>query len=270
MDMLTDEALARLAIAGDRAALEELARRLLDLCYRLALRCLANDAEAEDAAQEIVTSAVTHLSQFEFRSALKTWVISQALRTLARWSRRHGPVQAMTHEELAERIDLGLSLTTAASLPEGDVHVLAREVQLGCTQGMLAALTDAERLAYVTGAILGANDEEGAELLGITPEAFRQRLSRARARMQPLLERRCGLSGGPGACSCARQATAKQRAGQLKLRFVERVALQAANEELGGMIQLGKVFRESPPLGAPGSLWEKLRASFPRLTGKAT
>jgi hypothetical protein len=131
---------------------------------------------------------------------------------------------------------------------------------------MLAALSDAERLAYVTGAILGASDGLGSELLGITPEAFRQRLSRARGRMQPLLERRCGLSGGSGACSCARQAAAKQKAGLMSLRFVDATALEAANEELGGMIQLGKVFRESPSLGAPGPLWERLRASFPVLT----
>jgi RNA polymerase sigma factor (sigma-70 family) len=265
--MLTDEALARAAIAGDRTALEQLARRLLDLCYRLALRCLADEAEAEDAAQEIVTGAVTHLSQFEFRSSLKTWVTSQALRTLARWSRRRGPVQAMSHQELAERIDLGLSVTSASSLPEGDVRILAREVQLTCTQGMLAALSDAERLAYVAGAVLGANDHVGGELLGITPEAFRQRLSRARARMQPLLERRCGLSGSPGPCSCARQAAAKQKAGLLRRRLVDAEALDEANEELGGMIELGKVFRESPALGAPGPLWDRLRATFPKLTG---
>jgi hypothetical protein len=59
----------RAAIVGDRTALEQLTRYLLDLAYRLALRSLAEERESADATQEIVISAITHLPQFEFRAA---------------------------------------------------------------------------------------------------------------------------------------------------------------------------------------------------------
>jgi hypothetical protein len=186
---------------------------------------------------------------------------------LVRWSKRRAATTPTAVETIAQRIDLGLSLTTSGSLPEGEVAVLAREVQIGCTQGMLAALGETERLAYLVGAILGASDVVGAELLETTPEAFRQRLSRARARMQPVLEARCGLTRGTNPCSCARQAAAKQRAEPITMRFVDAVALSEATEELGELLSLGKPFRESPALGAPRAVWERVLASFPRLTG---
>jgi hypothetical protein len=69
-------------------------------------------------------------------------------------------------------------------------------------------------------------------------------------------------------CRCERQAAAKQRAGERRARFVDAVALSAANEELEGMLGLGRLFAEEPRLGAPTALWERVQAAFPRLTGK--
>ena len=67
------ETLARQALAGDREALDRLVRALQDDIYRLALRMLWNREDAEDATQEILVRIVTRLSQFGFRSQLKTW-----------------------------------------------------------------------------------------------------------------------------------------------------------------------------------------------------
>jgi RNA polymerase sigma factor (sigma-70 family) len=68
------EHLARRAVDGDRDALEELVTALQGDVYGLALRMLWNREDAEDATQEILVRAVTRLSQFDFRSRLKTWV----------------------------------------------------------------------------------------------------------------------------------------------------------------------------------------------------
>ena len=67
------ETLARQALDGDREALDSLVRALQDDIYRLALRMLWNREDAEDATQEILVRIVTRLSQFGFRSRLKTW-----------------------------------------------------------------------------------------------------------------------------------------------------------------------------------------------------
>ena len=75
--VLEDE--ARLAIGGNRDALERLVRALQGDLYGLALRMLCNREDAEDATQEILVRIVTRLSQFDFRSKLKTWAYRVAV-----------------------------------------------------------------------------------------------------------------------------------------------------------------------------------------------
>lgn len=75
--VLEDE--ARRAVGGDRDALDRLVRGLQGDIYGLALRMLCNREDAEDAAQEILVRIVTRLSQFDFRSKLKTWVYRVAV-----------------------------------------------------------------------------------------------------------------------------------------------------------------------------------------------
>lgn len=75
------EDLIQLAVGGDRDALDELVRGLQGDIYGLALRMLWNREDAEDATQEILVRTVTRLSQFDFRSRLKTWVSTGSLST---------------------------------------------------------------------------------------------------------------------------------------------------------------------------------------------
>jgi RNA polymerase sigma factor (sigma-70 family) len=71
---MTLEHIARRAVGGDRDAVDSLVRSLQDDVYGLALRMLWNREDAEDATQEILVRTVTRLSQFDFRSKLRTWV----------------------------------------------------------------------------------------------------------------------------------------------------------------------------------------------------
>ena len=74
MQPMTVEAVAKRVLDGDRDALDTLVRELQGDVYGLALRMLWNREDAEDATQEILVRTVTRLSQFDFRSKLKTWV----------------------------------------------------------------------------------------------------------------------------------------------------------------------------------------------------
>src|SRR6266581_4829570 len=73
------ENLAKAALAGDKAWLEDMVRALQGDVFGLALRMLSNREDAEDATQEILVRIVTRLSQFDFRSKLKTWVYRVAV-----------------------------------------------------------------------------------------------------------------------------------------------------------------------------------------------
>jgi len=60
---------------GDREAFYELVRPHERLVYATALSILKNPADAEDAAQEAVLKALSHLSSFRGESKFSTWLV---------------------------------------------------------------------------------------------------------------------------------------------------------------------------------------------------
>jgi site-specific recombinase XerC len=115
----------------------------------------------------------------------------------------------------------------------------------------------------VAGAILNIAPEEAAEMLGISNEAFRQRLSRARTKMAPLLNR-CGLLNPASPCRCPRQAAATQKHLPRDLEYSDAVALEQATDELQHMLS-GAPFNETPTLGSSPPRREELARAFPVL-----
>jgi len=205
---------ARRAIDGDRDALEKLVRALQGDIYGLALRMLCNREDAEDATQEILVRIVTRLSQFDFRSKLKTWAYRVAVNYVL--DVKKSPVERLnlSFERFADDLTDGLSLEAPA---ETERSLLIEEVKVGCTLGMLQCLDRPHRLAYVLGEILELPGAEAAEALNISSDLFRKRLQHARAAILTFTRTYCGLASDAAACSCNRQAPAALRAGKVRL-----------------------------------------------------
>ena len=257
------------AVAGDKAALQAICTALQAPIYALALRMLGTAQDAEDCTQEILVLVVTHLAQYDGRSRVSTWVYTIASRHLLR--ARRSKMEERTHRigDVSDAIELGLAQSEPASLPVGDARLLARDVQRTCTQAMLMCLSREERLAVLLGDMLGATHVVGAAICEVTPEAFRQRLSRGRAVLRPILEQQCGISNPSNPCRCVRQAATKQRFG-LKLPVYKDAEAPAdvvarAREQLGSMARLGHVFAIDPPPAPNRELWHELARRFPDL-----
>jgi len=95
---------------------------------------------------------------------------------------------------------------------------------------MLLCLSREQRLVYILGEIFGVTDVVGAELLEVSRDNFRQKLSRARRDLHQFMDGQCGLVNAANPCRCAKKTQAFIRAGYLdphKLIFatshVERV-----------------------------------------------
>jgi RNA polymerase sigma factor (sigma-70 family) len=267
------DALAVHATRGDPAALRALCERLQGPVYRLALRMLGHTADAEDATQEIVIQVITRLSTFEGRSKLMTWVYTIASRHLLR-TRARSRERARSAESLAAQLDAGLALSqTAAALHLQEAPLLEKELRIECVHGMLLVLSRPERLAFILADVLGASDRIGAEICEIAPDAFRQRLSRARAEMRPLLAERCGLAEPTNPCRCASQTRAAYAANLIhpsRLRFATlpdepSPELARADEELGALHRIGRVFAGDIPLAPPRELWQRIASACPEL-----
>src|SRR5439155_25197785 len=74
-----------------------------------------------------------------------------------------------------------------------DVRLLVDEAKISCTTGMLLCLAREQRLVYILGEIFEVSDAVGAELLDISRDNFRQRLTRARRDLHNFMNDKCGL-----------------------------------------------------------------------------
>ena len=93
--------------------------------------------------------------------------------------------------------------------------MLVNELRIKCTMAMLLCLDPTHRVAYVLGDVLELSHSEAAQVLDLAPATYRQRLSRARARVTDFTARACGLAGAGGGCSCPRRLPAAQALGRL-------------------------------------------------------
>jgi RNA polymerase sigma factor (sigma-70 family) len=224
----TLEDVARRAVDGDREALDSLVQGLQRDIYGLALRMLWNREDAEDATQEILVRVVTRLSQFDFRSKLKTWVYRVAVNYIL--DVKKSPVERMhlSFDRFAEDLADGLS---ADGPMDAERSLLTEEVKIGCTLGMLQCLDRPHRLAYVLGEILDMSGPEAANALEITPDAFRKRLQHARAAILSFTRSYCGLASDSAACACNRRVPAALRVGRVRAGSFDFAATGSSYQE---------------------------------------
>lgn len=257
------EAYVEAARAGDLEALETLIGAVQQRVYGIALRMLGHPQDAQDAMQEILLKVVTNLSSFRGESAFTTWSYRIAVNHLLTTRKQRSGHQAESFEELAQRIEAGLAITTGGvHETSADQPLLVREMELECTQGMLLCLDREQRVAYILGEVFEVSSQEGAAILDITPDAFRQRLARARKALRGYMKGICGLVNPANPCRCNRQVRAAVKVGELKpgqlLPFAQHPTLPitsispaAASRELATLDRVAAIFRCHPNYAAP-------------------
>ncbi len=192
------------AVSGDRQALQSLIISVEDMIYNLSLRMLGSPHDAEDAAQEIIIKIITQLSTFRKESAFSTWVYRIATNYLINCKKSMFAKRPLSFEFYAEDIKAGFIPNTDDLLQRIEENILAQELKLSCTNVMLQCLDPESRCIYVLGVMLKADSKICGEILDITPEAYRQRLSRIRKKVGEFLNNYCGLSE-KGSCNCKKR-----------------------------------------------------------------
>jgi hypothetical protein len=97
-----------------------------------------------------------------------------------------------------------LDLPDPKSMPV-PLSILVEEAKNGCTMGMLLCLDRKQRLIFTLGAILGASDTVGGEVLDMTADNFRQCLTRARRDLHSFMNDQCGLVNKNNPCRCPKK-----------------------------------------------------------------
>ena len=192
---MDETTLAEKVRAGDAAAFETLVRRETPRLLSVARRILSNEDEAREAVPQGFISAYRARQQFQGEARLSTWlhriVVNKSLDLLRARLRR--PEEAID-DLLPHFFEDGHHQERFATWPEME-STIDRERLSGTVRDAIASLPESARLVLVLRDIEEMSTEETAEALGITPNAVKLRLHRARLALRTLLSER--LQGAP-------------------------------------------------------------------------
>jgi RNA polymerase sigma-70 factor (ECF subfamily) len=177
---------ARRPAQPDSAEFAQIAREYRPRLYALALQLTGSAADAEDVAQEALLRAYQHLSRFEGRSALRTWLYRIAVNRA--FSSRQRRARARTVPMDDDR--LRAALAADANDPQQSYELAERYSLL---LDALDALSPLLRTTVVLVTVHGLPYDEAAKVLGCSPGTIGFRIHEARKQLRERLEPRSGV-----------------------------------------------------------------------------
>lgn len=210
------------ATAGDKNALETLIADVQDIVFNLSLRMLGTFADAEDATQDILLKMITHLSSFRGDSAFTTWVFRIAVNHLKNYKKHMFAHYPLSFDYYGNDIE-NAKIEDVPDLTQNvEKEILAEELKMSCTNVMLQCLDMESRCIFILGTMFKIDSRIAGDILEMTPEAYRQRLSRIRKKMADFLGEYCGEYGS-GRCRCKERvnyAIQSHRINPLQLNYM--------------------------------------------------
>ena len=171
---LRDPEIVARVLAGERARFEVLVRRHNQRLFRAARAITRSDTEAEDVLQQAWLDIYRNLAQFRGDAQFSTWATRITVNAAIAAARKRPVIAEVTDAPGGES--------------PGDAVEAA---QLGrLLEATLALLPQGYREVMVLRDVLELDTAETAECLGVTAEAVRVRLHRARAQVAALLAER--------------------------------------------------------------------------------
>jgi RNA polymerase sigma-70 factor (ECF subfamily) len=173
----TDDELLTAARRGDVAALEMLLVRYQPHVYRFGLRMCGNVEDAGDVAQESLISMARSLRDFRGDSSVSSWLYTIARRFCIKKRRRSKFAPA--REDSLDAPEINAARRLADPAPNPEQTTTNRELATALTRA-IDLLDPAQREVLVLRDVEGLSAPEVARILGISIDAVKSRLHRAR------------------------------------------------------------------------------------------
>jgi RNA polymerase sigma-70 factor, ECF subfamily len=161
---------------GDQWAFARLVEAYQGPVYNLAYRMLGNAAEAEDAAQETFVRVYTKLHTYQPERKLSSWIFSIASHYCIDRLRRRGRATWLSLDD----DPLATVLPSDDDDPEDSA---IRQETRDEIQELVEQLAPAYRVPLILRYWQGLSYQEIAEVLGLSVQAVKSRLHRARLQM---------------------------------------------------------------------------------------
>ena len=154
---------------------------------------IVGQSEAEDLTQEVFVKVGQALETFRGESQLSTWIYriatNAAMDRLRQPSVRHGGEKLLPVESIAE-IKADQDIRTGELKPSTEQGLIRTEMN-GCIREIIQKLPEQYRSVIVLSELEDLKDGEIAGILGLTLQAAKVRLHRARARLRKELSAAC-------------------------------------------------------------------------------
>ena len=210
----SDNELIESAVNGSMAALESLIYRHQHFIYNIALKMTGNVQDAQDITQEVLIKIITKLSQFKKESNFRTWLYRITFNHFLQMKKSMSELATESFEVVEKQLD-SIPSQALSQLEESEMRDEIEETKLACMNGMLLCLERDQRLVFILGELFNVNHDLGANLLNISKDNFRQKLSRARKDLYNFMNKKCGLIRKDNPCRCSSKTNGFIRAGKV-------------------------------------------------------
>jgi RNA polymerase sigma-70 factor (ECF subfamily) len=185
----SDEEIVARILEGETPLFEVLMRRHNQRVYRAARAIIRDDHEAEDVMQEAYVNAYAHLAQFDRRAKFSTWLTKIAVYEALARARRQGRYESLDDHSLE-------TFMPTTSSPDPERQAFGRELA-ELIESAVDRLADGSREVFMLRQVEGLSTAETAQVLGVSEDVVKTRLSRARhALQQDLLDRAGSAASG--------------------------------------------------------------------------
>ena len=166
----------------DREAFAQLVDLTSAPIYRLALRMLNDEQDAEDVLQETFIKAYQALPGFEGRSSLKTWLFRIATNEALMLLRKRKPQQSvMEIDREDEEVEEPKEIVDWCCIPEPELMTLETRKKL---EDAASHLSEGLRAVFLLRDVEGLSGEETAAILNVSVDVVKTRLLRARLKLR--------------------------------------------------------------------------------------
>lgn len=173
---------------GDKAEFARLVETYSNVVYRLGLKMLEDEQDAEDVLQETFIKAYKALPNFHGRSSLSTWLYriatNEALMVLRKRKNKGIPVSIDEPLELEAGEMEPLQIKDWCCMPEEELMTSEAKDYL---EHAVTELPESLRVVFLLRDIDGLSTRETAQVLDLSETAVKTRLSRGRLRLRELL-----------------------------------------------------------------------------------
>lgn len=223
------------ALGGSKTALELLLKRHYQFIYNVAFKFVLRHEDAQDLTQEVVVKVIVKLSQFNHQSEFRTWLYRIVFNHFLNSKKQKKETDIISFETFGTALD-AMGLDNETTEEESNWKDKVEDVKIGCMTAMLLCLNREQRLVFILNEIFELDSKTASDMLAMSPENFRQLVSRARKDLYNFMNNKCGLVNTANPCRCTKKTRAFIKAGfvseanlQFNAAFVKRISEIASN-----------------------------------------